>query len=235
MRWRFRAAEDMIDAFIASGLGKPKYVPFFYPLPSRDPISDHPDFALNWSAAYNLSRKFRINLAWIKIPRQAVRGYSGIYNNSRFVFGNDVEQRAHGSSSGLFIEFVPNPVSEVILSRAEVAIGAGMTYNTVTVTSDLDVVYTNADFHFVPTFSKTAKVVGGYAQSSFDYYVTKGLSLQFKLTGRFIPALGIPSRAESYDFVDRQGKRQMGTITVIKSHALNFSSVDFSFGLRLHF
>jgi hypothetical protein len=67
----------------------------------------------------------------------------------------------------------------------------------------------------VEKFRVDKKVLGGCVRASFDYYLLKDFSKQFKVSGRFILSIDIPERRqENY---------------IIRLHSINFSTVDVSF------
>jgi hypothetical protein len=54
---------------------------------------------------------------------------------------------------------------------------------------------------------------------NYDRYLSKNFSLHFGIESRFIPALTV---------------EQTGSYKPLKAHKVNFTSVDLSFGARLH-
>jgi len=209
---------DLIDAFNASGFGGTESGFFFGPIDY--PISGDPNFPWHLDAAYNLSSKFRLGIAYGRVRKEETKGKDGEI------------QQVRGNSYRIFFEFIHRPVSTLFLTRVETAIGAGLSDLALTIASDLD-----ASFDFSPKSKIKDNVIGGYLQGTVDYYVIKSFALQFKIAGRFMPTVSVPAQTQTYQvqyFEGGQVKFRSETKT-LKSHTLNFSGVEVALGARLHF
>ena len=194
--------DDILDAFGASGIGD------IYSSYS------HTDTDLgggSLSAEYNLSSQVCLGLALHeKMPRLGVYGKDYEFEN---VVGASYNYN-------LFVKYVPRPAAPLFLSHLEVALGAGLSYSMVRIEGSL------TSRTFIPTFAMTRNVIGGYLQWSTDYYITKSLSLQYKFSGRLMPAVQVPEISE---------RTVQGVTKTLKPHALHLTTFESFLGVGLHF
>jgi hypothetical protein len=166
-----------------------------------------------------LTDYLRVGFALSKIPQQEIHGIDEEY------------EYASGTSYNFLVEYVINPAAPLFLSRAEIAIAAGLSYNSLCVDGTLS--SHSGSWLFGPTFlekevtfSVKKNVLGLYVRVSYDYYFSKYLSLQLKSGGMIVPSIDVPRISHS--------NPNNNEVKTLKQHAVNFSGVDFSFGLRIH-
>ena len=204
-----QANNDMIDAFNASGFGGTEAGWFG----SIDyPVDFSSLFAWTIGAEYNITDQYRAGFSQSKIPEQEIHGR------------NFEVESARATSTRLFIDYVIAPVDPMLASRYEVAIGAGLSYNSLSVDGNLNSIFGSDSY----TVSKT--VVGMNLRGSVDYYVSRNFSLQGKIEARFLPGISIPGQT----YVNPTNNSYFGDTKTLARHTINFSGVDFSVGLRFH-
>ena len=122
-----------------------------------------------------------------------------------------ITEEADRSSISLIFDYIVLPLYHTIFKKSEFVLGTGLSYNFLTMNPSPE----------VEKFRKDKKVFGGSLRASFDYYLWNDFSVQLKLTGRLMPSIDVPERNyENY---------------TLKQHQVNFSAIDISFGIRIHF
>jgi len=124
-----------------------------------------------------------------------------------------VHESADRRSISLYLDYIAVPLDPLFLRHFEVALGTGLSYNYLSL-------QVNDEFSLHP-MEVQKDVLGAYMKASVDYYLVKNLSFQFKVEGRLIPSISVP-------------ERNYGNEKLVK-HRVNFSDVDFSLLLGLHF
>ena len=208
-----KAKNDITDAFKKSGFGgtSPGWVfSTDYPLDQSDL------FAWNFGIEYNLTHHLRLGVALKKVPHLEIQGRDKVYENG------------DGTCYGLLIEYVPAPVSPQFISRFEFAVGAGLTYNSLSVDGTLSSIRrgsADVDVESPVSFEVKENIIGGQLRGSLDYYFSRSFSLQFRIDGRFVPAVDIPEISHITHYNIKK---------TLKQHSVDFSTVDLSLGLRFH-
>jgi hypothetical protein len=206
-----RANNDIIDAFNASGFGGTVggwFGPTHYPVDHSSP------FTWNLGTEYSLTDQFRLGLVWNRIPEQEISG-------------KDYEvEHARATSMNFFADYVVLPVDPQLLSRYEFAIGAGLSYNWLSVDGTLSALFGSAIVNRPIAFAVSKGVVGVNLRGSLDYYISRNVSLQGRIEERFIRAIEVPS-------VTHVNPYNSATKT-LNRHSVDFSGLDFSLGLRFH-
>ncbi len=206
-----RTNNDIIDAFNASGFGGTVggwFGPTDYPVDHSSP------FTWNLGADYNLTNQFRLGLVRKKISEQEIRG-------------KDFEvEYARATSINFFADYIIFPIDPLLLSRFEFAIGAGVSYNWLSVDGRVSSIFGFAYGENPNVFAVNKEVVGVNLRGSLDYYLSRNFSLQCKLEGGFMPVIDVPSvtHVNPHD----------STVKTLKGYSVDFSGLDFSIGLRFH-
>jgi hypothetical protein len=187
-----RASHDIVDAFHSSGFGAE------YPEDSN--ASD------SWGidAEYSLTDRLRLGLARSNIKLLEI------------VWEENAVESFEITSTSLLLGYVFVPVDPLLISRWEFAVGAGLSYSSLSVAGTLG--------RFSPSASHFAvkeNAVGGHLRARLDYYISRKLSMQLKLEGLIMPAINVP-------------ETRYKTLT-LESHSVNFSGSSLSVGARLHF
>jgi hypothetical protein len=209
-----RANNDIIHAFKSSGFGGRKEGWFWGP-------TDYPDdntIPISWNinAEYRLADHLRLGFALSKIPKQKIAGIDKEY------------EYAHGTSYSLLVEYVPVPVTRLLTSRWEFAMGVGPAYNSLSADGTLSSSFGATIVH-VPVVSFVTKknTIGMHLRGSLDYYLWKSFSLQLKAEGKLIPSIDVPAISHT--------NPNNNEVKTLRQHDVDFSSIDFSLGLRFHF
>jgi len=120
-------------------------------------------------------------------------------------------EEADRSSISFIFDYTVLQYNSSILKKYEFVIGTGLNCNYLSINQTIT----------VREFEMDKKVFGGCLRASFDYYLWNDFSVQLKLTGRLMPSIDVPERNyENY---------------TLKQHQVNFSAIDISFGIRIHF
>jgi hypothetical protein len=206
------ANDNIVKAFNASGFGGTSGG-FFGPI--TYPINVSSKFSWNIGAAYSITDRLRLGLDWEKLPQQEVTGkdYELEHANATFV--------------NLYAEFVVAPVDPLLISRFEFAIGAGVSYSRLSVSSHISALF-GAAYGENPSIVEVNKTVPGVnLRASLDYYISRHVSLQGRIGGRIIKAVDVPSvtHVNPYD----------SSTKTLAAHSVNFSGMDYSLCVRLHF
>lgn len=133
-----------------------------------------------------------------------------------------VLETAHRTSWEFMMTHVRRPYRKNYTSRSEFAFGMGLSINKLEVRTRVpvyDANYGNIRTGVAHEASFTKTKPGLVLRLIYDTYLSKTFSLHFGIESRFIPALTVD---------------QTGTYKPLKAHKVNFTSVDSSFGLRLH-
>ena len=139
------------------------------------------------------------------------------------VGSSGVSETVHRSSWEFMMTWVKRPYKKGFTRRTEWAASMGMSLNTLTARTNVPVFdmnysqYVNTGVTAAGNFKKIRP--GVVLRGSYDRYYTKNLSLHCAIESRIMPSLKVG---------------QTGTFRPLKAHALNFSSIDASIGLRLH-
>jgi len=220
--------ENIQDAFNKSEFYKGNY----------QRSEDSPDFYHDLAVEYSLSNQVQVGVAITTTT------YFQEFNHTHSVhkevdgvrksYSNFVEEEAQGDCYSLLVNYVIPRFKNRLLSRFESSFGAGFMYSSLSV---YDYFTTTVSSHYFSperidfetrnsNFSVDKNVVGLHVQGSMDFYVTKGISLQFKIAKRFLPRVEVPE----YRYFDLSNN----TEKTLTSHSIDFSSVGISCGLRAH-
>jgi hypothetical protein len=208
------ANNSMSEAFSTSGFGG-TVDNWFFGGTTEYPIDDSAPFAWDMGAEYNLTHKFRLGLAVSKIPQQSIKGTDYEY------------EYAHGTLYSLLVEYVPCPVSPLLTSRLEFAMGAGLGYNALSVDGTLSAMFGSAIIERPVSFAAKKNSIGLHLRGSLDYYISRNVSLQFKSEARFISSIDVPAVNHTNPYSNE--------VKTLKRHSVDFSAIDFSLDLRFHF
>lgn|GEM_PF-1553362 len=202
---------DMVNAFNVSGFGG-STGGFFGPVDY--PVNNSSTFTWSLGAEYDLTSQFRIGLERVSISEQQVVGK------------DDEVEHARAVSVNLFADYVIVPVDKLLLSRYELAVGAGVSYNWLTVNGSVSSYVGSAYIQNPSTFMFEKRAIGAALRMSLEYYITKHFSVQGKFEQSFVPSLSVPPIA----YVNPYDKR----LKNLAGHSVDFSGSDFSIGLRIH-
>lgn len=207
------AGGNITSAFNSSGFGGTVGGWFG---PTTYPVDKGTIFSGSVSADYNLTRNVQVGLAWTGIPRQSLEG-------------RDWEtESSSGDSYALVFTLVPSPSDVMLGSRSEFSFGAGVTYNVShidgTVNSIFGSAYSQAPVHY----HEGVDLFGLLARVSYDYYLTRNVSVQCRLYGNFIPSKVNVGQVNYVNPVD-------GTTKTLSAHSVDLSGLGISAGVRLHF
>jgi hypothetical protein len=123
-------------------------------------------------------------------------------------------ETADGYSNTIIFNYVLKPFEPRLSSGWEWVVGAGISYHSLTVSSKIGWV------GIVDKLEVNEHAIGGSFKSSLDYYFKKGFSAQISLQRRVVPKIDVPELV--HDDI------------ILQAHSVNFSSVDFLIGLRVH-
>lgn len=206
-----RANNDITDAFNASGFGGTVggwFGTIHYPVDHNTPST------WNLATEYSLTDQFRLGLVWNRIPEQEISG-------------KDYEvEHARATSINFFADYVVLSVDPLLLSRYEFAIGAGLSYNWLSVDGRVSSVFGSAYGENPNVFAVDKEVVGVNLRGSLDYYLSRNCSSQGRIEGKFVRAIEVPS-------VTHVNPYNSATKT-LKRHSVDFSGLSFSLSLRFH-
>jgi len=205
------ANQDIIRAFSTSGFGG-TVQGFFGPIDY--PVNDAMPITWNAEVAISLTWQWRIGVVSSPLQNQEIRGK------------DKVVERARAERYSLLFEFVARP-KQLFISRSEIAFAAGPSYNLLTVDGSLNSFYSTSSETLPINFSKNERYIGLHARMRLDYYLTNSLSLQCHINGRIVPQIHIPSALNLSAAEDQP--------QILLPHQVNFSSLDFSLGIGLHF
>jgi hypothetical protein len=135
------------------------------------------------------------------------------------------KEQARATSYGLGLAYVPKPAAPLFLSRAELALEAGVNYNALEINGELTGFFVSPS---PASFAINKKALGAYLAGEADFYPMKSFSLQFKIQGRVIPKVEVPVQIHTLD-TNPSGPK------TLQAHAVNFSGVEVAFGMRAHF
>ncbi|MCK5599372.1 hypothetical protein KAI78_07080 [bacterium] len=200
------AAGDMLNAFKSSGFESTESTSY--------PIDMSSVLAWNIALNYSINDRFRIGLVRSVFPFQWVSG------------SISPDEYGYGISYGLILDYVRHRVSPLLLSRVEVVHGVGVCYNDLTVHGDLWSHYSDP----LKSFKVNKNIPGLLLKWSIAYYINKNMSIQFRVDGRIVPSVHVPSFTASIEHIT--GKIEERTL---KEHNVNFSSLDLSLGICLHY
>ena len=117
------------------------------------------------------------------------------------------------------------PATPELGSRSEFAVGAGASYNVVTV--DALITGGAVQFHNSTTPEVRTYIWGVRLKGSYDYYLGRSVSLQGKVECNLVPSVNVPA----VDYIESYSN----TVTTLNSHSVDYSAIDLSIGVRLHF
>lgn len=202
------ANNDISDAFNESGFGGQEngwFGPIYYPIDNSSP--------LGWrlSADYSISGHWRLGLEWGRIAEQEI---SGKYS---------AEEWANRSSLALCLHYLPSPVGILFLHRWEFAVSGGVSYNWLSVKGAVNQFGPQAS-----RFEVAESAIGGRLRFSMDYYLSREFSLGVKIDGELIPVMTVPEVIQTMP-----GYPEPETRT-LQQHSVDFSSLNFIAGIRLH-
>lgn len=202
---------NLVDAFNASGFGG-TVSGFLGPVDY--PVNNSTTFTWNVAAEYNVADQLRIGLERMVVSKQEVDG------------NDDEVEHAGAASMRLFAEYLLIPVDPQLLSRYELAIGAGVSCNWLSVDGSISSYYGSAFGETPSLFAADKTVAGAVLRMSLDYYVSRHFSVQGKLEEGIAQKLSVPSVTFVNSF-DRSTK-------TLAAHSVDFSGLDFSVGVRYH-
>jgi len=130
--------------------------------------------------------------------------------------GISSEEIADGKSFDLFINYVPVTVDPLLISHFEYGLGIGVSYNAVSINGFVE----------EASFDIEKNLWGAFIRANLDYFLNTGVSLQLKIEARYVPKIDIGPISWTNDYTSE-------TKTLVR-HAVNFSSMNISFGLRFH-
>jgi hypothetical protein len=187
-----------------------------FPLKSSWNGSDHATWSLG--AECNLTDHFRVAGSITQIPDLAFHSAQE---------GAGASEGATAMCYSLLIAYVPSPVVYLFTSRLELAVGAGVVYNSASVWNGL-YSYDNAGGTSEDVFSRMRKkAFGVQTRVSLDYYFHRNLSGQFKVDGKILQSVHVPAIRFTNTIINEA--------YVLPDHSVNFSSLDLSLNLRFHF
>lgn len=200
--------DDITNAFNASGFGG--LAPGLFGR-TEYPVEGVSRFTLNIGASYSVTDRLRLGLVWDNLFQQQASGNDAEVEHARAAFVN------------LYVDYVIIPVDLQPLSRYELAVGAGVSYNFLTVDGKMSAVAPLVGMD-PGAFAVNKNVPGFSVRASLDYYVSGRVSLLAKFEQRFIKPIQVPS-------VTYQEMSQTKTLV---PHSVNFSGMDISLGLHIH-
>ena len=115
------------------------------------------------------------------------------------------------TSYSLDLDYVILPINRFLLSRSELTIGGGIAlYNL-----KLNYGYSDEDYNYPERIIYNK--LGAHLRASYDYYFTSKVSMNLNFDGRILPNILVPATPR------------------VQEHKINYSSLDITFGLHLHF
>lgn len=207
------ASGSITHAFDQSGFGG-MYTSFFG---STDyPIDGGNSLYWNLSGEYSLFRNLRLGFSWSNSP---ITRFSGI---------DDVFEDAQSRSYVLVCTYVPSPAEPFMAARWEFGVTAGLSYNILYAGGSLSAFHWSDAPYTPPTeFSVKKKALGCLLRLSYDYYLSRYLSLQVGVGGHYIPS-SIDVPAEQYT------KLSDGSTKELIPHSINLSGLDLTTAIRIH-
>ena len=192
--------DNMLDAFASSGLegSTPHWFGYLH-YPNGNNVSV--PYTWNITIDYNIIEHVSTGFSYNKFAKQQVEG-----KNNETEYGK-------GSSYGLFVDYIFNPINPQTRSRLEFAAGTGISYHNMIISGTLDSL--SSGFRI-----KESKLIP-HVRFTMDYYSRKRLSLQLKTAWKFNRPINIPEQTN-------------GNKTLI-SHSVNFKALDYTLGIRYHF
>lgn len=152
-------------------------------------------------ATYSIGPRLQLGLSWYRIPEQAVGGTSSRREN------------VSGTSIGLLVDFVLLPVNPLLDRRWEIAAGLGLSSNHMIVEGGLFTTQLSWEFRKI--------ALGGHVKGSIDYFVTRQMSMQFKLERNLISKINVP-------------EQNLASYYMVEQHTLGLSGSNALLSLRLH-
>ncbi len=205
------AVGNITDAFNSSGFGGTVdglFGPATYPTDQGTPIY--------WSLAgeYSISDNLRLGVSWTSDPVNELAG-------------RDRESEStHSQTYALILTYVPSPVEPSLITRSEFGVAAGLSYNLMNVGGSISS-YNSAVAGLLPTQINASKnTLGFILRLSYDYYLSRLISLQLSLSGNLIPE-GVNVPETNYSLSNNSTK-------ILTYHSVNFSGLDLSTAIRIH-
>ena len=195
------AMNDIKEAFKASE---------FYP------TNPHHSIAPNLILSYRINNRFNPSLELSGISAQGFESSDSEVHLSA---------NLSGYSTSLFIDYTPFPLNK---SSFDYAFGVGFDYYSINVENYFDLRggnYTENDFsRFMHT---TINKFDLLLRVSLDYYIVKDVSIQLKMSGRWVEPIEIQKISITNPITNHH--------RWLIDHSVNFSSFHFSTGIGMHF
>jgi len=147
----------------------------------------------------------------------------------------DVFETVSGVSNDFLLHFVVVPLKYPV-SRFEIAVTSGLSVSHVKETVQHKYVFCRPPgCSQDTTFTKNAatSLFGGFLGFNMDFYWTRYVSSQFRITGRSTSSLYVAPVNYTYAMLDRWGN-QIFNERRVQGHRFGFSGVDLSLSLLLH-
>lgn len=232
-RASFSTRLDVTSAFAASG--------YPYHIISRSDLDAKSGQPVIYSISIerNLSKKIFVGLQYSALLNQKITGsnWDGAIRNNKPIPVErlDVEESYSSRFINAAVYFIPVPVN-MVDSRLEVAIGAGLSYNVLKVSGIQRYDRRPNNFEILDdttaSFKRNGQGLGLLFSTSIDFYWTRSISTQFKLDFRASPDLVIPE--QTYTYLTTRNRIRMADTQTLKKHKISYSGAAFNLSFRFH-
>lgn len=147
----------------------------------------------------------------------------------------DIYEKVSGFSGQILAHLVLAPVRYTI-TRFEVAVSAGMSVSRANNKVRHEYVFCQNGCSQDTTFTRSASgtMVGAMMGLHFDFYWTRNVSTQFRMTGRSTTSFSVKPVRYTYVTLDLRGQNPTSNERVVGGHSFSLSGVDLALSLLLH-